>query len=92
MIIINQEKEKEITIPKECSMRQARLALLNAGILTQVADYIASIVGTEGDAARIEWDFGTVVMRSHALVQSVLPALGLTEADIDNLFIDSQTY
>lgn len=78
--------------PSQCSMRQARLALLSAGHLQAVTDAITAIVGAEGDAALVEWEFGTVVMRTHPLVTSILPGLGLTETDIDNLFIDAITY
>ncbi|WP_373031669.1 hypothetical protein [Sulfurovum sp.] len=76
----------------QCTMRQARLALSYAGVLQQIDEYINLMAGPEGDAARIEWNYGTTVIRTHPLVLTVLPEFGLTEEDIDNLFISAITY
>jgi len=63
------------------SMRQARLALLNLGLLDEVE---AAITTTEN---RIWWDYSPSVERSNPLVISVLTALGKTGAEIDAMFI-----
>ena len=46
------------------TMRQARLALLQNNLLTQVSTAIAAMTGVEGDAARITWDFSSEVKKS----------------------------
>lgn len=73
--------------PQTVSMRQARLALLGAGLLTHVNDALAVMPGIEGEAARIEWEYATEVKRDSALVTGMTAALGLTEAQLDALFI-----
>lgn len=72
--------------PTVVTMRQARLALLNAGLLTQVNNAIAALPGISGDAARIEWEFAATVDRNSPLVASLSAALSLTPAQLDSLF------
>ena len=67
-------------VPSEVTMRQARLALLSIGQLDQVAPAIESLVGAERDAARIEWEFSSAVVRSRPLVCMLGLALGLAGA------------
>jgi len=73
-------------VPQAVTMRQARLALLGAGLLSQVNAAIASMSGAEGEAARIEWEYAQEVRRDSALAQSLVPALGMNEAGLDALF------
>lgn len=68
-------------IPQVVTMRQARLALLSRGMLAG----IDAAVQAMGEAARIEWEFADTVARSHPLVQ----AIGLTEAQLDELFVEA---
>lgn len=69
------------------TMRQARLALLRAGLLDNVAAAIAAIPDeTQRRAAQIEWEYAAIVERNSALIQHLAPALGLTEAQMDELF------
>ena len=69
------------------TMRQARLALLNAGLLDDVEAAIAAIPDeTQRRAAQIEWEYAAIVERNSALIQQLAPALGLTEAQMDELF------
>lgn len=70
----------------QVTMRQARLALLQIGMLTVVNDAVAAMTGAAGDAARIEWEFSSTVERNRPLVQSLVGALGLSEAQLDDLF------
>jgi hypothetical protein len=76
-----------IEVPNAVTMRQARLALLQAGMLTAVNDAVAAMPGDAGAAARIEWEYSQEVQRDKALVLSLAPALGLTDAQLDALFI-----
>ena len=74
-------------IPQSVTMRQARLALLGAGLLSTVQTAIAGA----GPAAAIEWDYATEVQRSAGLVPAMATALGLTDAQIDALFVTAST-
>jgi len=76
-----------VEVPAEVTMRQARLALLSIGKLDQVAAVIESLEGAERDAARIEWEFSSVVGRSHPLVAMLGQALGLDGEALDQLFV-----
>ena len=72
--------------PTVVTMRQARLALLGAGMLAQVNTAVAAMPGAQGDAARIEWDFSGTVDRNSPLVQSLVGVLGLSDTQLDALF------
>lgn len=69
------------------SMRQARLALLQSGLLATVNLAIES--GTEAD--KITWEYATEVNSSDALVQNMALALSLTDEQIDSLFTLAST-
>ena len=73
-------------VPVVVTMRQARLALLDAGLLAQVNTAVANMPGTEGDAARIEWEYAQEVRRDSPLVAALSVALGLTDETLDNLY------
>ena len=74
-------------IPAVVSMRQARLALLQSGLLSQVNTAITS--GSEAD--KITWEYATEVNRQDTLVQNLAIGLGLSESDLDNLFTLAST-
>jgi hypothetical protein len=73
-------------IPNRITMRQARLALLQSGLLPQVDAAVAAITGAEGDAARIDWQFAQTVERTHPLVATMTAQLNLTAKQLDDLF------
>lgn len=73
--------------PQSVSMRQARLAMLGAGILDDVETAIAAMEGDEGRAARIDWEYALDVRREWPLINALGSQLGLTEQQIDDLFI-----
>lgn len=79
------------TVPDKVTMRQARLALLGAGLLATVNASVAAMPGATGDAARIEWEFSSEVYRQKTLVLTLGAALGLTSAQLDSLFIKAET-
>lgn len=74
------------SVPEVVTMQQARLALLQSGLLAQVNTAVASMPGAAGDTARIEWEFSSTVERNRPLVQSLISALGMTDAQLDDLF------
>ena len=73
-------------VPEVVTMRQARLALLGAGLLHQVNGAIAAMPGDEGEAARIEWEYAQEVRRDSPLVAGLSEILGLTDEALDNLY------
>lgn len=68
------------------SMRQARLALLQAGLLSAVNAALAEMPGDTGEAARIEWEYATEIDREWPLVASLAGSIGLTDSQLDDLF------
>ena len=75
-------------VPPVVTMAQARLALLGAGKLAAVDAAIAAIPDAAmKQAAQIEWEYAGTVHRDHGLVSQIGPALGLTSAQIDALFV-----
>lgn len=73
-------------IPTIVSMRQARLALLQSGLLSSVDAAIATLPSPQKEAAQIEWEYSQEVHRDKALVGMLAPALGLNESQLDDLF------
>lgn len=74
-------------IPQSVTMRQARLALLGAGKLAMVDAAIDSMPEPNKSAARIEWEYSNEVQRHNGFVEALGPALGMTSAQIDALFV-----
>ena len=62
--------------------RQARLALLNAGLLDAVEAYVA----TQPRSVQIEWEFASEIRRDWPPVVQAASALGLTAEQVDALF------
>ena len=81
-----------VIIPSVVSMRQARLALLKAGLLSGVTTAIDAITDeTSRQAAQIEWEYATSVDRNSAFTQQLVTALGLTNELVDDLFLLAST-
>jgi hypothetical protein len=76
-----------VPVPQSVTMRQARLALFAAGLLDSVTTAIAGA----GSAAQIEWEYAATVERASGLVPSMATALGMTDVQIDALFIAAST-
>jgi hypothetical protein len=73
--------------PTVVSLRQARLALFNAGLLDAIDTAIAGLTGEAAIIAQIEWDTSTEIRREHALVQQIATALELSSEQLDALFV-----
>jgi hypothetical protein len=76
-------------VPARVTMRQARLALLGAGLLDDVESALAALDGTTGQAARIEWEYSQEVWRNKPFVQQVAAALGMSDAQLNQMFIEA---
>ena len=83
------EMQARSTVPSSITMRQARLALLGVGLLDDVEAAIAALPSPQKEAARIQWEYSQEVQRHHGLVASLAPALGMTEAQTDALFLEA---
>ncbi len=79
--------EPATVVPPEVTMRQARLALLGAGLLDDVETAIDAMSDPAKTAARIEWDYSNTLRRDHPLVTTLGAGLGLTGGQLDDLFI-----
>lgn len=75
------------SVPESVTMRQARLALMRSGKLNAVNSAIAEMPGEEGDTARIEWEFSGTVERNWGFVKQVAFQIGLSDNDLDDLFV-----
>ena len=73
-------------IPTRVRMIQARLALIESGIMAPVQALIDAMPGIDGEKARTEFQFREFVERSHPIVEYIKANLPLTEAQIDDLF------
>jgi hypothetical protein len=69
-------------VPHRVTRRQARLALLNAGLLNAVEAAIANAP----PAVRITYEDATEWWRDDPLIAEVARSLGLSESRVDELF------
>ena len=83
--------EAEAAKPKEVTMRQARLALLQSGLLDKVNAAIAGMQSPQKEAAEIEWEYSNSLKRSQPLVVQLGAALGLDTAALEELFLTAST-
>ena len=74
-------KRKEELKVKSITPRQARIALLRAGMLDAVNQAVAN-----NQEWAITWEFATEVKRDDPMIAAVQALLGKTDADIDDLF------
>ena len=74
-------------LPTVVTMRQARLALLGAGLLPDVTAAINALPSPQKEAAQIEWEYAQTVEREWGLVPMLGAALGLDDLALDQLFV-----
>lgn len=95
--VINQEKQDELNqaaerakVPAFVTMRQARLVLYHQGLYAQVQT-LMSHPDTPEDV-KIEWEFAAVVRRESPQIAGLAKSLGLSDKQIDQLFIQAATF
>lgn len=82
-----------LKVPTKVTMRQARLALLQAGQLSTVETMVNTIpVSAGGESVRIEWEYAADVDRNHEWVQLLSAQMGWSDTDLDNLFAIADIY
>ena len=85
VVALNKE-EIDLQKVQSVSMRQARLALLQAGYLGNVEAIIASLPEEQKQAAEIEWEYATTVSRDSVLTDLLAQGIDLTSTQVDELF------
>lgn len=75
------------SVPHEITMRQAELALRESGYLAAVKSWVANLDGE----LESYWARSQTVRRDHAFVESARVELGLTQQQMDGLFILAAT-
>lgn len=81
--------QPDVAVPAEITPRQARLALLGAGLLSSVDAALDGLAEPMRSAARIEWEYATKIERASPLVAQLGPALGMSPEQIDALFVSA---
>ena len=85
------EKEKELSIPKSITARQARLALLQIGKLADVTAAISNLQSPIKEQVEIEWEYATDIFRNNGFIDALGSALGLDKDALDDLFIAAKS-
>ena len=76
-----------VMVPASVTMRQARLALHAAGLLSQVEAAIDALPEPNRTVARIEWDYASEVHRASEFVTLLGATLKLDKQSLDDLFL-----
>ena len=87
--------DPQAAVPQSVPMAEARRALLRSGMLGATAEAvdlavrerIAALSEPARSEALIDWEFQPTVRRQSPLVLTLAQALGLTEAQVDALFV-----
>ena len=69
-------------VPESVTPRQARLALLQATLLDEVEALLAN-----DKAMQIWWEYSLDIQRNHEHIVAMATAMGMTEVQMDELFI-----
>lgn len=75
--------------PDRVTMRQARLALAANALLQNVEGAIAGMAEPDKTNATIEWEYSQYVDRNKEFVTTLGLALGLSDVQLDDLFIQA---
>lgn len=75
-----------IETPLQCTPAQMRLTLHRSGLLATVQ----SIADSDPEAS-IVWEYATVIVRDSPFIAALSAASGLTDVQIDALFIEAMS-
>jgi hypothetical protein len=81
------------SVPASVSARQIRLWLLRQGISLAAVDAAIDAIPDQlqRDSVRVEWDYAPYVERTHPMLVPLAAALGLTEQQVDQAFVEAAT-
>ena len=82
------EKRSRLDAVSTISRAQAKLALLELGLLSTVDDFIAS---SGNEELKIEWNERLEFKRDNIVLVSLAEQLNITEEDLDNMFLLAST-
>lgn len=74
-------------VPYIITMRQVRIALARSGLISSIETALSAIPEPHQTEARIEWEYGHEIRRDHPLLIEIQSSLGITDEEVDNLFI-----
>jgi hypothetical protein len=79
--------------PATVSARQIRLWLLGRGVSMAAVDAAIDAIpdAAQRDSVRVEWEYAPYVERSHPMLVPLAAALGLTEEQVDQAFVEAAT-
>lgn len=84
----NPNFETQTVVPESITNRQAKLVLLNAGMLDDAEAAIAGILDEAlRRAVQIEWEYSGEFRRDWPALVEVTTAMGLTAEQVDALFV-----
>jgi hypothetical protein len=81
--------EARQAVPKVVTKPWAKVALLRAGLLDTVEAYVAAQTGDAGRELQIWWADATEFERANPKLNAVAAALGLSDAQVDDLFAET---
>lgn len=82
----------KLPVPSSITMRQGRLKLLELNLLDAVNLSLNSISDEkERKAALIEWEYAQTIDRGSHWVVNLSQSLGLSDSDLDDLFISASS-
>ena len=76
-----------VTVPRAVTPRQIRIALTHVGL----RDTVESFVAQASRDVRDVWEFSVEVQRNNPILLQMMPLLGLSNQQIDDLFILAST-
>ena len=82
------QTQQAIQDENSVTMRQARLALFQMGLL----DIVKAAVESAGPAAKIDWEYAATVDKNYPLVVSLKSILGFSDDQVDSLFELAKTF
>lgn len=78
------EETIEVVVPKSITRLQAKLQLLEIGLLDEVEDLVA-----QDRKVQLYWNEADNFYRTDSILLSMATALKLTDEQLDNLFIEA---
>ena len=82
------EEQREL-VPASITRRQARIVLSRHGHLAAVEEAIAAMPGQAGEEARIDWADALEFRRDYPLIETMRLLRGLTEEQVDDMYIEA---
>lgn len=81
--------DQPIFVPQSCTRAQGKAALLIAGLLDSVNEYIDSLIGEERFIANLAFNEANEWTRGSPFLNKAAAAIGLSDAQLDELFISA---